>query len=548
MIDIIRNLKGSDGQIGWPVDTRDRISFPSHNELRVTDANVGVAFLWTMRDLILPKLNKNNLAIAANFYTPSGIQSMVRNILANPYLRYVILFGDESSSKNNNPKFLELTSANAIRTFFSKGFNDQRKIEGFGDSVILDKNIPLEEVQKIIDNVELIDLNISMKNSSLDEKISKANELIENLPKKSPFSFPKTFEYEDISESFPYEGGPITIHGGNIPDCWVKMIYVVNRYGQKNLMNERTDRVIKEINDMTVVIHHPQDMDLTVNPFLIPLTLEKIEAYREELLSPILPSGKAYTYGNKLRAYISRSPQEIKKLVETKEFKDFEFGQGPHLDFNVTYNKDYCEIDQIKDIIEVLKRDRYSKACMAITWYPADELMRKHKSSPCMVSLQALVQNEKLNLTVYFRSHDMVQGWPENAYGFAAIQAEIAKSVGLETGLLIIISGSAQIYRNYFKQVENMLKKYYPGKNTCFDDRGNYRIEVKGKNIVVSLLHPTTGRVLEKFVGKTVYELRDKIGITTQIPTNHALYIGSELAVAEFAIKNNQSYEQDTTF
>ena len=69
MIEKIKNLVGSNGKLGWPVAARDRIAFPNHSELRVTEANVGVTFLWTMRDVVLPFLETKNLAIAANFYT-----------------------------------------------------------------------------------------------------------------------------------------------------------------------------------------------------------------------------------------------------------------------------------------------------------------------------------------------------------------------------------------------------------------------------------------------------------------------------------------------
>lgn len=313
----------------------------------------------------------------------------------------------------------ELTSANAVRAFFEKGMNSERKIDGFENAVYFDKNIPAELIDKIRQNVQLIDLNKLMPNARLDEKISEANNLIKNLEKKEAFNMPMTFDYEKTQESFPYEGGPIIVHGTNIPDAWIKMIYNIYRFGKKNLMNSNTDRWVKEINNMIVVVHDSQNMDLSVNPFLVPLTTEKIEAYKKEILSPILPEGKAYTYGNKLRAYYYPSGEEIKKLVNTTEYKDFEFKQGDWLDKNVVYKDNCCEINQVQDIIDVLKRDVYSKACVAITWHAADELMRKHKSSPCLVFLQAMVQDEKLNLTIFFRSHDMTQGWPENAYGCA---------------------------------------------------------------------------------------------------------------------------------
>jgi thymidylate synthase len=551
IIEQVKNQTGSNGKKGWPVAARDRIAFPAFSESRVTEANVSVTFLWTIRDTVVPNLEKNNLALAANFYTPAGLQPMVRNILANPFVRYVILLGEEYSSKKSasfEAESAELTSANAIRAFFEKGVNRERKMEGFENSVYFDKNIPLELINKIRENVELVDLNKKMPEAGLKEKIEEANKLIGTLPKKDAFMLPCVFDYETSQESFPYEGGPIIVHGTNIPDAWIKMVFNIYRYGRKNLMNANTDRWVKEINNMTVVVHNPQDMDLSFNPFLVPLTKEKIEAYKKEILSPLLPEGKAYTYGNKLRAYYYPSSEEIKNLVDSVDYKNFEFGQGPWVDENIQYKNDCCEIDQIKDIMEVLKRDPYSKACVAITWHPAEELMRKHKSSPCLVLIQALVQEEKLNLTVFFRSHDMVQGWPENAYGCAAIQKEISKSIGTEPGLLTIISGSAQIYNNYYRQVEEALKKYGSSRKNCSDKKGNYCIKVENDEIAVTLIHPETGIEMEKYVGKTAYELRDKIASSASLETGHAIYLGTELAAAELALKNHKPFEQDVNF
>ncbi|KKP56459.1 MAG: Thymidylate synthase [Parcubacteria group bacterium GW2011_GWC1_34_10] len=550
MLERIRSLLGSNGESGWPVAARDRIAFPSSSELRVTEANVGLAFLWTVRDSIVPELEKGNLAIASNFYTPAGLEPMVRNILGNPYIRYVILLGEESSSRKMDGNNNELTSANAIRAFFEKGVNEHRKIDGFKNAIYFDNNIPLEMIELVRVSVELIDLNREMLDASFEEKITAANRIMKSLERKDPFAEPAVFGYEKADESFPYEGGPIVVHGDNIPDAWIKMLRHLWRYGRTNYMNVGTDRLVKEVNNMTVVIHEPQDMDLSLNPFLVPLTPEKIEAYQAEILSPLLPEGKAYTYGNKLRAYFYPDASGIKDLVTTTKYMDFEFGQGPWIDQNVDYREDVCSIDQIKDAIDVLKRDKYSKACIALTWHPADELMRKHNSSPCLVLIQAMVQDEKLNLTVFFRSHDMTQGWPENAYGCAVIQAEIAEAIGLPTGILTIISGSAQIYNNYFKQVEEVLRRHSSSLKSCTDARGNYQIEIvyakNGGKIKVSLLHPESGKVLERYFGKTANELRDKIAVA-DLPTNHAIYLGTELAVAELKLRADEPYEQDTS-
>jgi len=547
MIEEINQQIGSDGKQGWPVTVKDRISYACGKDCDMKEANVAVTFLWTMRDAIITKLEKENLAIATNFYTPAGLVGMVRNILANPYIRYIILLGEEYSSKSKDDQVSDLTSANALRAFFEKGINEQRKIIGFETAVHFDKTIPTLSINKVRENVELIDLNKKMPDASLNEKIQEANKLIKTLEKKQPFlDNPQTFEYEQASDSFPYEGGPIVVHGSSIPKTWIDIIHNIYRYGRKNLMNADTDRWIKEINNIVAVIHDPQNMDLTINPFLVPLTKEKIQAYQSEIMSPLLPEGKAYTYGNKLRAYLHPSAKEIKNLVESEEYKDFEFGKGPHVEKNVSYKEEYCQIDQIKDIIDVLKRDPYSKACIAMTWHVGDELMRKHKSSPCLALVQAMVQDEKLNLFVFFRSHDMTQGWPENAYGMAAIQKEIAEGINLKPGILTIVSGSAQIYNNYYQQVEEMLKKYKQLDLSFKAPRGSYVIEVKDQKIIVRLVHPDTGKDLEIYEGATAQELRRKIAKNALFEdTYHPLYLGAELMRAEYALKNNQLYEQD---
>ena len=537
MLDKIKSLPTSDGSKGWPVAVKDRIAYSD-----VKEANVAVTFLWTIRDSILPKLDKGNLAIATNFYTPAGLEGMVRNILANPYIRYVIMLGEEYSSREDHKT--DLTAANAIRIFFEKGINEDRKIQGFESAVNFDKNIPTEAINKVKDNVILIDLNKEFPNIHFDEKIKKINQLLKNLPRKKTFSQPLVFKYESAEESFPYENGPIIVHGKTIPLTWIEIMHNIYRYGKRNLMNANTDRWVKEINNLVAVIHDPQNLSLEINPFLVPISKEKIEAYQKEILSPLLPEGKAYTYGNKLRAYLFDNPELIRKLVNTDEYKDFEFGKGDFLDKNIVYKEKFCEIDQIKDIIEVLKRDPYSKACIAITWHANEELVRKHKSSPCLVLLQPLIQDEKLNLTTYWRSHDMAQGWPENAYGMAAIQKEIASALGIKAGILTMISSSAQIYNHYYKQIEEMLKRYRKFNADYYDPKGNYMIKVENK-IIAEHTHPGTHKVLEVFEGYTAREVYLKIAEKNDIKTDHAMYLGAELKKAEYCLKNNQKFIQD---
>ena len=348
LIEKIKNQMGSNGERGWPVAVRDRIHFPLREESRVTDASVGATFLWTERMSVVSNLDKSNLAIATNFYTPAGVEGMIRNILGNPFIRNVVILGEEYSSKSGfaagGKDTVEGTSANAIRAFFERGLNDDRKIEGFDNSIYFDRNIPTGEIERVRKNVNLIDLNRRMPGASLDDKIKEANKLMSGLERGKPFGRPQIFGYEEMRGSFPYEGGPLIARGRTIPEAWIRMVSAIDRLGVFNLMNAGTDRKVKEINNMAVVVDDSQNEDLSLNPFLVPMTLEKIRAYQAEMLSSVLPEGKAYTYGNKLRAYLLHK-KNLAGLVDDAEVlgesakMGWEFPGEVH-DRNVSYLKD----------------------------------------------------------------------------------------------------------------------------------------------------------------------------------------------------------------
>jgi len=67
MLEKIKEQVGSNGEKGWPVTVKDRFSYACGKDCELSDANVGVTFLWTMRDVVIPELEKDNLAIATNF-------------------------------------------------------------------------------------------------------------------------------------------------------------------------------------------------------------------------------------------------------------------------------------------------------------------------------------------------------------------------------------------------------------------------------------------------------------------------------------------------
>src|SRR3989344_543157 len=67
------------------------------NDLIIGDPakNVGVVTLWTMRKQIADGLDPGSFAVVGNLYSTMGINWIVRNTLANPNVRYLIVCGQD---------------------------------------------------------------------------------------------------------------------------------------------------------------------------------------------------------------------------------------------------------------------------------------------------------------------------------------------------------------------------------------------------------------------------------------------------------------------
>src|SRR3990172_7368830 len=117
------------------------------NILRVgdPDQSVGVVTLWTERDVIKDSLEKKDYAAIGNLYSPAGINHMMRNILANPSIRHLIIWGADMSG-----------SGSSLRNFMEKGIdNDYKILDAPGQ---IETEIPREAIEDFRKNVELLDM------------------------------------------------------------------------------------------------------------------------------------------------------------------------------------------------------------------------------------------------------------------------------------------------------------------------------------------------------------------------------------------------------
>lgn len=113
------------------------------------------------------------------------------------------------------------------------------------------------------------------------------------------------------------------------------------------------------------------------------------------------------------------------------------------------------EIDQIKEIISKLKEFELSRRAVAVTWQPWVDL--ESKDPPCLDLIKFTIKENKLCLSVGFRSHDLIKGWVANVYALVHLMIELSRD-WLDVGYLEVISFDPHVYMSDIDRVK-MLKE-----------------------------------------------------------------------------------------
>ena len=128
------------------------------------------------------------------------------------------------------------------------------------------------------------------------------------------------------------------------------------------------------------------------------------------------------------------------------------------------------EIDQIKEIIETLKKNPNSRRMLISAWNPSvlpdssksfSENVANGKAAlpPCHAFFQFYVADGKLSLQLYQRSADVFLGVPFNIASYALLTMMMAQVCGYEAGDFIHTFGDVHIYSNHMNQVKLQLSR-----------------------------------------------------------------------------------------
>jgi thymidylate synthase len=114
-------------------------------------------------------------------------------------------------------------------------------------------------------------------------------------------------------------------------------------------------------------------------------------------------------------------------------------------------------IDQIKNVIESIKKNPNSRRHIVTAWNPAE--VDDMALPPCHSLFQFYVANGKLSCQLYQRSADVFLGVPFNIASYALLTHLIAKECNLEVGDFVHTLGDAHIYKNHLSQVKEQLSR-----------------------------------------------------------------------------------------
>ncbi len=474
------------------------------------EGSVGIITLWSKAKEIAKKLDTSKYCVIGQLFSAErGLDILIRNLLANPQITNLVITGVDFSK-----------SGVVLTDFFEKGFTlgkaettekpCWRVNSSYEGYISLD--MPEQSLQKLRETISIVRVpDISILDFSTLKKPEKTR------PKEI------FMKQEESVKQYVGEYTGHIVRGKTIAEVWLKILDEIMKFGK--VSGTHYDDQQKEIVDLLSIISDEDPYNLYIPEFL-PQDEKHMREYIPRITKD-MPGGihkNEYTYGSRMRSW---------------------FGD-----------------DQVKNAIAKLVREPNSRAVVISLWDPNKDLVIG--GSPCLnhIWLRVNEKESKLYMTCIFRSHDMFEGYPENAFGLRSLQEEIRKELveklkaankplDLKLGDLIILSQSAHIYDDCWETVNTILKKHLTSKYTShladLDPRGNFVISVDfgSSEIVIEHTSPTNLKIGE-FRAKSSEELRNiltKEKVISLIP--HALDLGLELMKAEIALKLGLHYNQD---
>lgn len=479
------------------------------NQLICGIGQIAVITGWTVKGAIAKQLQPHEFAVIGQLYSPTrGISLLIRNLLANPHVRFLVVLNATKEDRNAG-------GCECLLGFFRNGFEEGSSDTGRRCWVIrspipgyIDFEIDAEALEQLRQSVEYSEAH------SIAEAVNQVKSFaLRNTvePWSSPLEFPMSSVVPTILPGPRYGH---RIEGRTIAETWVKIIHRIKTTG--TIRPTGYDGQWQELIDLMAVVTDEPEGFYFPEPNYLPCDRAFIQEYISQILDDA-PNreGLKYTYGQRLRSWFGRDQieQVIQKLIG--------------------------EIDAASGVMSLWDVQDHDKG-----------------GSPCLNHIWVRVVDNELSLTATLRSNDMFAAWPANAMGLRALQQYIRETIAnqssynLRMGPLITISQSAHIYDDTWENADKLIGAQYSAicrHRDFYDPSGNFLIEVEGDKIVVRQTTPGSGEIVGCYSGKDPLKLvREICAASPAINPEHAGYLGLELQKAAECLKSNKPYNQDT--
>ena len=137
--------------------------------------------------------------------------------------------------------------------------------------------------------------------------------------------------------------------------------------------------------------------------------------------------------------------------------KDGELGPVYGRQWRSWEGKDFIKIDQIKNLIENIKKNPNSRRHIVSAWNVSE--IENMALPPCHCFFQFYVEENKISCQLYQRSADAFLGIPFNIASYSLLLSMVAQVCDLVPFEFIHTIGDAHIYNNHIDQVKLQLSR-----------------------------------------------------------------------------------------
>lgn len=451
--------------------------------------DVSITTLWSRPAQIMTWMSQqridispqtSRIAVIANLYG-NGLPQMLRNLLFNPQIRYILVLGQNLSG-----------SREELVNFFHNGLEE---------TVFLGSPAHrIKGTSRIIDNlINPTDFKNNLQITSLDTLDDPSTQnAIKDFFAQLPPQQSDTIDRQHIPlpkieiRRFPSEPRHHNILQTTPLAAWQELIFRLSRFGHRNQL-KKGERI--ELQNTKVIIEEPlEESEELLAEY--GFSLAHFKEYQKNLLSANL-LGQPYSYGHRLHAYF--------------------------------------QLDTIDAVIKLLHADRESRHAYISLWDTHCDLARSN-SVPCLVSLYFRYFAEKLTLTATFRTHNAVSAWLENIYGLMEIQNYVATQIAVPVGAMTVFSHSMSIDNDSLAKAELVVKNRAFTMN--FDPHGDFAVTIDKSRQEIVVQQTYQGTTIAEYRGKTSFDVEQQLARDCALSDiAHALYLGREIAKKEMLLK-----------